>query len=107
MTLLVGFLRSLLIHREALILENLALRQQLATYKRNSKRPHLRIIDRAFWIGLSKLWREWSTALVIVKPETAVRWHRQGFKRYWRWRSRPKRLAGPRSRASTSSSSCE
>jgi hypothetical protein len=46
MTLLVGFLRSLFIHRETLILENLALRQQLATYKRTSKRPCLRMFDR-------------------------------------------------------------
>ncbi len=55
MTLLAGFLRSLFIHPEALILENLALRQQLATYKRTCKRPRLRMSDRAFWVGLSKL----------------------------------------------------
>ena len=66
MILLVGFLRSLFIHRETLILENLALRQQLAMYKRTSKRPCLRMYDRAFWVGLSKLWRKWSTTLVIV-----------------------------------------
>ena len=95
MTLLAGFLRSLFIHRETLILENLALRQQLATYKRTSKRPRLRMFDRAFWVGLSKLWQKWSTALVIVKPETVIRWHGQGFKLYWRWRSRPKRLGRP------------
>jgi len=95
MTLLAGFLRSLFIHRETLILENLALRQQLATYKRTCKRPRLRRFDRAFWVGLSKLWRKWSTALVIVKPETVIRWHRQGFKLYWRWRSRPRRLGRP------------
>ncbi len=53
MTLLAGFLRSLFIHRETLILENLALRQQLATYKRSCKRPRLRMFDRAFWVGLT------------------------------------------------------
>ncbi len=58
MALLAGFLRSLFIHRETLILENLALRQQLATYKRACKRPRLRRLDRAFWVGLSKLWRK-------------------------------------------------
>ncbi len=62
MILLVGFLRSLFIPRETLILENLALRQQLATYKRTCKRtckrPRLRMFDRAFWVGLSKLWRK-------------------------------------------------
>jgi hypothetical protein len=47
MTLLAGFLRSLFIHRETLILENLALRQQLATYKRTGKHPRLRRLDRA------------------------------------------------------------
>ena len=80
MTLLAGFLRTLFIHRETLILENLALRQQLATYKRTCKRPRLRMVDRAFWVWFSKLWWKWSTALVIVKPETVIRWHRQGFK---------------------------
>jgi hypothetical protein len=58
MTLLAGFLRSLFIHRGTLILENLALRQQLATYTRTCKRPRLRMFDRAFWVGLSKLSRE-------------------------------------------------
>ncbi len=95
MTLLVGFLRSLFIHRETLILENLALRQQLAAYKRISKRARLRMFDRAFWVGLSKLWQKWSTALVIVKPETVIRWHRQGFQLYWRSQSRLKRLGRP------------
>ncbi len=86
MTVLAGFLRSFFIHRETFILENLALRQQLATYKRTGKRPRLRKFDRAFWVGLSTLWRKWSTSLVIVKPETVIRWHRQGFKLYWRQR---------------------
>jgi transposase InsO family protein len=53
------------------------------------------MFDRAFWVGLSKLWRKWSTTLVIVKPETVIHWHRQGFKLYWRWKSRPKRLGRP------------
>ncbi len=90
-----GFLRSLFVSRETLVLENLALRQQLNAYKRTGKRPRLRMVDRAFWVWLSKLWRKWSTALVIVKPETVIRWHRQGFKLYWRWRFRPKRLGRP------------
>jgi hypothetical protein len=80
MTLLFGFLRSLFIRREALMLENLALRQQLAAYKRACKRPRLQMRDRAFWVWLSKLWQKWPAALVIVKPETVIRWHRQGFK---------------------------
>ncbi len=95
MILLLGFLRSLFIRREALVLENLALRQQLAAYKRTCKRPRLRMVDRTFWVWLSKLWQKWPAALVIVKPETVIRWHRQGFKRYWRWKSRPKRCGRP------------
>ncbi len=95
MSLLFGFLPSLFIRREALMLENLALRQQLAAYKRACKRPRLQMRDRAFWVWLSKLWQKWPAALVIVKPETVIRWHRQGFKRYWRWKSRPKRCGRP------------
>jgi len=49
------------------------------------------MLDRAFWVWLSKRWQKWPAALVIVKPETVIRWHRHGFNRYWRWKSRPKR----------------
>ena len=70
-------------------LGGVALRQQLATYKRTSKRPCLRMFDRAFWVGLSKLWRKWSNPLVIVKPETVIRWHRKAFRGDWRWISKP------------------
>ncbi len=95
MTLLFGFLRSLFIRREALVIENLALRQQLGAYKRTGKCPRLRMVDRTFWVWLSKRWQKWPAALVIVKPETVIRWHRQGFKLYWRRKSRPKRCGRP------------
>ena len=75
--------------KRALVLENLALRQQLAVYKRVQKRPRLGSTDRAFWVWLFKIWDGWKTPLILVRPETVIRWHRQGFKRYWRWRSRP------------------
>jgi hypothetical protein len=68
MALLFGFFRSLFISREALVLENLALRQQLAIYKRTCRRPRLRTLDRAFWVWLSKLWQQWFTTLIVVKP---------------------------------------
>jgi len=77
------------------VLENLALRQQLAAYKRACKRPRPQMRDRAFWVWLSKLWQKWPAARVIVKPETVIRWHRQGFKLYWQWKSRPKRCGRP------------
>jgi len=44
--------------------------------------------DRAFWLGLSQFWSRWSDAIVIVKPDTVVRWHRTGFRLFWRWKSR-------------------
>ena len=66
-----------------LALENLALRQQLTVYKRLHPRPQLRRRDRLFWIWLSKLWGGWRQALVIVKPDTVISWHRHGFKFFW------------------------
>ncbi len=64
-------IRSLLRTRGDQALEILALRQQLAIYKRVSKRPKLRAADRVLWVWLSKLWGNWRNSLVIVKPETA------------------------------------
>ena len=71
-----------------LALENLALRQQLAIVHRKSKRPKLTKADRAFWVALCRLWPDWHNALLIVKPETVIGWHRKGFKLYWTWKSR-------------------
>jgi putative transposase len=45
-------------------------------------------LDRIFWIALFRFWSRWKHSLVIVKPDTVVRWHRTGFKLYWRWRSK-------------------
>jgi len=73
----------------------LALRQQLIVQQRNIKRPKLRNQDRFFWYILSQLWNDWKSTLVIVKPETITNWQRQGFKIYWRWKSRSK-LGRPR-----------
>src|SRR5207253_5352767 len=69
-------------HRQ-LALENLALRQQLAVYNRTIIRPPLRSTDRLFWIGLAKIWTGWRGALVIVTPETVLRWQRRRFREYW------------------------
>ena len=77
-------------NRNNLVLENLALRQQLAVQQRSIKRIKLRNQDRFFWSLLSQLWTDWKFNLFIVKPETVVKWHRQGFKLYWRWKSRSK-----------------
>ncbi len=77
-------------NRNNLVLENLALRQQLVVQQRSIKRTKLRNQDRFFWYMLSQLWNDWKSTLFIVKPETVVKWHRQGFKLYWRWKSRSK-----------------
>jgi putative transposase len=69
-------------HRQ-LALENLALRQQLAVYKRTASRPKLRRRERFFWVCLSRVWAGWRTALVIVTPDTVVRWRRRRFRLYW------------------------
>jgi len=67
----------------AVVVENLALRQQLSIYKRKQKRPRLAGCDRWFWIGLSLLWKDWRRALVVVHPDTVVRWQRERIRRYW------------------------
>lgn len=74
---------SLLRTRRDLAFENLLLRQQLAVLKEKRVRPHLSASDRSFWVLVSKLWPKWRDSLHIVKPETVIRWHRQGFRRHW------------------------
>jgi len=85
---LLATLRSVLRVRTELALENLALRQQLAALRRSTPRPRLRPTDRAFWLLLSRIWSRWADALILVKPDTVVRWHRAGFRLFWRWKSR-------------------
>jgi transposase InsO family protein len=80
--------RSILRSQRELALENLALRQQLAVLRHATKRPKLTNADRAFWVALSRLWPDWQDALILVKPETVIGWHRKGFKVYWSWKSR-------------------
>src|SRR5436309_11223448 len=58
-------------HRQ-LALENLALRHQLAAYRRTAPRPKLRATDRLFWVGLARVWAGWRRPLVIVTPDTAA-----------------------------------
>lgn len=81
--------RAVWLSPAALLAENAALRQQLAVYRRTIKRPRLRRRDRIFWVWLSWLWSDWRSALVIVQPATVVGWHRDGFRLYWRLKSRP------------------
>lgn len=69
-------------HR-GVVLENIALRQQLSVYKRKHQRPHIVDRDRWFWITLSVLWKDWRKALVVVHPDAVVRWQRERFRQYW------------------------
>jgi transposase InsO family protein len=82
------FVRGPLAGRAALMAENLALRHQLAGLQRSVKRAKLRKRHRMLWVWLSRLWKGWRSALVIVQPATMIRWDRQGFKLYWRRKSR-------------------
>ena len=84
----------------ALVLENLALRQQLRMYQRSRPKPAVRRIDRCFWVGLCRLWPGWATALVVLRPATVIGWHRRGFAWYWTRRSQ---RAGDRAWTSGSS----
>jgi transposase InsO family protein len=67
----------------AVSLENVALRQQLSVLRRSVRRPQLRTRDRLFWVLLAKAWPDWRTALIVVQPDTVVRWHRQWLRRRW------------------------
>lgn len=92
--LLLGLFRRCLYSRRDLLLENLALRQQLLALQRRKPKPRLARIDRLFWVAVRRLWPKWKQALVIVTPETIVRWHRTGFRLYWNWLSRHRVVVG-------------
>ena len=77
--------------------EIIALRNQLTVLKRNQpKRLVLNRADRCLWVWLSLLWSDWRYSLIIVKPETVIGWHRQGFRWYWTWKIRHGRSGRPR-----------
>ncbi len=88
--MIVLILRTLLRDRAALAADNLALRHQVGVLQRSVRRPRLRQRDRILWVWLSRFWANWRSCLVIVKPDTVLRWHRDGFRLYWRWKSRKK-----------------
>jgi putative transposase len=97
--LLLAALQTLICARRSqreLARENLALRQQLAMLRGQGARPTLRPADRLFWAGLARLWTKWRDVLIVVRPETVIRWHRLGFKLFWRWKSRSGRRRSER-----------
>jgi putative transposase len=89
-----AWLRSMLKTQRALALEDLALRQQVVMLKRSVKRPRTTPLDRLFWIVFARTVDDWRGKLFALSPDTVVRWHREGFRRYWRWKSR--RIGRPR-----------
>jgi len=91
---LLGWLLSTLRSREDLILENLALRQQLLVLRSQRPRRRLATAHKLFWIALRGVWSGWKKPLVMVTPRTVVAWHRAGFRLYWRWLSRAKQVGG-------------
>jgi len=87
---LLALIRALASDRSRLALENVVLRQQLNVLQRSVKRAKVEDSDRIFWVLMCRVLQDWKEQLVIVKPETVIRWHRQGFRYYWRWKSRAK-----------------
>ena len=83
MQMMISLVRSLFANKADLAMENLALRQQLAVFKRKQPRPRLTDLDRAFWTVLKDQFAAWADALVIVKPETVVRWQKKRFRKHW------------------------
>src|SRR2546430_8012635 len=92
LAMLVRFFRE----RRTLLLENLALRQQLVALKRRHPRPSLGLFDKLFWVIARWVWSAWKHSLILVTPETVVRWHRGGFRLYWKLISKVRRPVGRR-----------
>jgi len=80
---LTGVARS----RASLAAESAVLRHQLSVLQRERPRPLLRPADRVLWIWLARHWSQWRSSLVLIQPATVLRWHREGYRRYWRRRS--------------------
>ena len=76
-------LRAMCRRRADLVLENLALRQQVTALKKERPRPPLEDVERAFWVALRESWPVWASRLVIVNADTVARWNRDRFRRYW------------------------
>ena len=83
LTLVVRAIRVALRSRSDVVLENIALRQQVGVLTKRRTRPHLDDADRAFWVAMRYAWRGWAGRLILVEPETVVKWHRERFRHYW------------------------
>src|SRR5215469_9655566 len=91
---LLGWLVSVFRSRQDLILENLALRQQLLVLHANRPRRRITSLRRLFWVLLRRAWTGWRRPLILVTLRTVVGWHRAGFRRYWKWLFRVRSRGG-------------
>ncbi len=82
-TIFLKTIQTLFKSKSDLLLENLALRQQLAKYLTKNIKPKLTDVDRFFWVGLRQVWGKWANSLIIVKPETVIDWQNRRFKKHW------------------------
>jgi putative transposase len=89
-------LRDLVRPRRGLILENLALRQQILVLQRTNPKPPFNALDRTFWVLLCRWWADWRRPLRLVRPETVIAWHRKGWRLWWRLKSQPQTVGRPR-----------
>lgn len=89
-----GVLIRIFRSRRNLLLENVALRQQLTVLKRKHPKPKLRMLDILFWVVTRRFWSGWKQSLIVVTPETVVRWHRAGFRLYWSFISKVRKQVG-------------
>ena len=94
---ILGTAASSLRSRRSLALENLALRQQIGVLRRTAggRRVQITRWDQVFWVALADHWDQWKCALDVVRPATVIRWHREGFGRFWRRRSCRRRPGRP------------
>src|SRR5216684_7377521 len=94
--MLLAAFSSALKSRASLQLENIALRHQIGVLQRSAKkRPQLNAADRFLWVWLSRVWKDWRSSLLIVKPETVVAWHRKAFRVFWTWKIRRGKTGRP------------
>ncbi|MGA1869671.1 MAG: hypothetical protein ACMUJM_14125 [bacterium] len=82
LVILINIFKTVYKSKNDIIIENLVLKQQLATYPARKKKPIIKERDRAFWIALKKSWSKWIDTLVIVKPETVIGWQKRRFKKH-------------------------
>ena len=85
-----GILQDLPRSKTELVLENAILRHQLAILQRQSKPPHFTSSDRLWFLIFVSRLKHWKEALFLLKPETILHWHRQGFRLFWKHKSKPR-----------------